>query len=54
MKKTLILLLGLPWADMGPMVRIGGAAMLTGLPPVAPASLTFGPTSSGIGLALRF
>ena len=69
------------WADLGPMVQIGGAAMVTGLvtgttgvvllcvgngnmrktaricdaaglPPVA--ELTFGPTPSGIGLALRF
>ena len=71
------------WADLGPMVQIGGVAMLTGLavgttgvvllcvgngnmkklartcdaaglPPVSVASLTFGPTPSGVGLALRF
>ena len=71
------------WADLGPQVQIGGAAMLTGLAagttgvvllcvgnakmrklvdtcneagltPVPVAELTFGPTPSGVGLALRF
>ena len=71
------------WADLGPKVQIGGAAMLTGLAvgttgvvllcvgngnmkklartcdaaglePVPAAQLTFGPTPSGVGLALRF
>ena len=75
------------WADLGPMVQIGGIAMFTGLaagttgvvllcvgnghmrkmaktcdaaglvPPPAEgtvAQLTFGPTPSGVGLALRF
>ena len=71
------------WADLGPKVQIGGAAMLTGLAvgttgvvllcvgngnmkklartcdaaglePVSAAQLTFGPTPSGVGLALRF
>lgn len=72
------------WADLGPRVNIGAAAMFTGLavgttgvvllcvgnnhlrkiaetcdaaglPPVAPGvQLTFGPTPSGVGLALRF
>lgn len=71
------------WADLGPKVQIGGAAMLTGLAvgttgvvllcvgngnmrklartcdaaglePLPTAQLTFGPTPSGVGLALRF
>ena len=71
------------WADLGPKVQIGGAAMLTGfavgttgvvllcvgngnmkklartcdaagLEPIPTAQLTFGPTPSGVGLALRF
>ena len=71
------------WADLGPKVQIGGAAMLTGLAvgttgvvllcggngnmkklartcdaaglePIPTAQLTFGPTPSGVGLALRF
>jgi len=71
------------WADLGPKVQIGGAAMLTGLAvgttgvvllcvgngnmkklartcdaaglePLPAAQLTFGPTPSGVGLALRF
>ena len=71
------------WADLGPKVQIGGAAMLTGLAvgttgvvllcvgngnmkklartcdaaglePSPTAQLTFGPTPSGVGLALRF
>ena len=71
------------WADLGPMVKIGGIGMITGLvtgttgvvllcvgngnmrktarlcdaaglPPVPAAELTFGPTPSGVGLALRF
>ena len=71
------------WADLGPMVQIGGVAMLTGLAagttgvvllcvgngnmrklaktcdaaglaPVTDVQLTFGPTPSGMGLALRF
>ena len=71
------------WADLGPKVQIGGAAMLTGLTvgttgvvllcvgngnmrklartcdaaglePLPTAQLTFGPTPSGVGLALRF
>ena len=71
------------WADLGPMVHVGGVAMLTGLaagttgvvllcvgngnlrkmtrtadaaglPPLTDVQLTFGPTPSGMGLALRF
>ena len=71
------------WADLGPMVQIGGVAMFTGLAagttgvvllcvgngnmrklakacdaaglaPVTDVQLTFGPTPSGVGLALRF
>ena len=71
------------WADLGPKVQIGGAAMLTGLAvgttgvvllcvgngnmkklartcdaaglePLPAAQLTFGPTPSGVGLALWF
>ena len=71
------------WADLGPMVQIGGVAMLAGLAagttgvvllcvgngnmkklartcdaaglaPVGDVQLTFGPTPSGVGLALRF
>ena len=71
------------WADLGPMVQIGGIATLTGLAvgttgvvllcvgngnmkklartcdaaglvPVGDMQLTFGPTPSGVGLALRF
>ena len=71
------------WADLGPMVQIGGVAMFTGLAagttgvvllcvgngnmrklakacdaaglaPVTEVQLTFGPTPSGMGLALRF
>ena len=71
------------WADLGPKVQIGGAAMLAGLAvgttgvvllcvgngnmkklartcdaaglePLPTAQLTFGPTPSGVGLALRF
>ena len=71
------------WADLGPKVQIGGAAMLTGLAvgttgvvllcvgngnmkklartcdaaglePIPTVQLTFGPTPSGVGLALRF
>ena len=71
------------WADMGPMVKVGGIGLITGfvagttgvvllcvgngnmrktarlcdaagLPPVPAAELTFGPTPSGVGLALRF
>ena len=71
------------WADLGPMVQIGGVAMLTGLAagttgvvllcvgngnmrklakacdaaglaPLTDVQLTFGPTPSGVGFALRF
>ena len=71
------------WADLGPMVQVGGVAMLTGLAagttgvvllcvgngnmrklakacdaaglaPLTDVQLTFGPTPSGVGLALRF
>lgn len=71
------------WAELGPKVQIGGAAMLVGLAagttgvvllcvgngnmrklaqtcdaaglaPVSEVQLTFGPTPSGVGLALRF
>ena len=71
------------WADLGPMVQVGGVAMFTGLAagttgvvllcvgngnmrklakacdaaglaPVTDVQLTFGPTPSGVGLALRF
>jgi len=71
------------WADLGPMVQIGGVAMFTGLAagttgvvllcvgngnmrklakacdaaglaPVTDVQLTFGPTPSGVGFALRF
>ena len=71
------------WADLGPMVQIGGIATLSGLAvgttgvvllcvgngnlkklartcdaaglaPAPIALLTFGPTPSGVGLALRF
>ena len=71
------------WADLGPMVQVGGVAMFNGLAagttgvvllcvgngnmrklakacdaaglaPVTDVQLTFGPTPSGVGLALRF
>ena len=71
------------WAELGPKVQVGGAAMLVGLAagttgvvllcvgncnmkklakacdaaglaPVTEVQLTFGPTPSGVGLALRF
>ena len=71
------------WADLGPMVQIGGIATIAGLAagttgvvllcvgngnmkklartcdaaglaPVGDVQLTFGPTPSGVGLALRF
>ena len=71
------------WADLGPMVQVGGVAMLTGLAagttgvvllcvgngnmrklakacdaaglaPLTDVQLTFGPTPSGVGFALRF
>ena len=71
------------WADLGPMVQVGGIATLTGLAvgttgvvllcvgngnmkklartcdaaglaPLTPVEVTFGPTSSGMGLALHF
>jgi hypothetical protein len=71
------------WADLGPMVQVGGVAMFTGLAAgttgvvllcvgngnmrklakacdaaglasVTDVQLTFGPTPSGVGLALRF
>ena len=71
------------WADLGPMVQIGGIATIAGLAagttgvvllcvgngnmkklakacdaaglaPVTEVQLTFGPTPSGVGLALRF